>query len=285
MAYDDPLGGVRFPFYWDELVALCGKFGYNALPFHFHEVVLAAYFYHAIYKISGIISPHIVKSYNTMSKRTQINWDIHVASQVQAVLILYLALPLFGDETLARDTLSGYTPYAGFVCAMALGYFVWDSIMCLRYVSMFGIGFLMHGLAAGFVFLQGMRPYVMYYAPTFLMFEASTPFLNIHWFSSHLPEGTIPDWIQLINGLCLLVVFFGARIVWGLYQAWLFANDVFRPGRLGIVPWWVPVLILASNMLLNSLNVYWFSKMIRLVRRRLSGASINKNAATAKKSQ
>lgn len=284
MVFEDPFGGVRVPFY-DQVVKVCSDLGYNALPFHLHEVILAAYFYQAIYKLSGVISPRLIKSYRLMPKRTQINWDIHVASQVQAPLILYLSWPLFFDERLARDTITGYTPYAGFVCSMALGYFLWDSVMCLKYLKFFGPGFLAHGVAAGFVFLQGMRPYILYYAPTFLMFEASTPFLNVHWFATHLPAGTIPEWIQLANGALLMSTFFGARIVWGFYKAWQFAQDVFAPGNFGIVPAWSPVLILVANLILNFLNVYWFSKMISLVRKKLAGAPAKQEIDAIKKAQ
>lgn len=256
--------------------------GYHHLPHHIEEVFLSVAFYQAVYHVSSFLSPKLCQGYKTLSRRTQLNFDIHVVSQVQAVLILVLAYPLFGDKTLAADRVYGYTSYAGFVNATGLGYFAWDIYICLKHLDMFGIGFAVHGIGAGFVFLQCMRPFLAYYQPHFLLFELSTPFLNVNWFASHLPAGSIPFKYQKINGIFLLASFFLVRIVWGFYQALRVANDVF----LGAVvyervhPLWASVGVVVSNLALDVLNVYWFYKMLRLAKRALAAGS---GSAVAKK--
>jgi len=139
----------------------------------------------------------------------------------------------------------------------------------LRYVHLFGKGFLFHGLGSLLVFGQGLRPYIMYYAPIFLMFEVSTPFVNIHWFATYLPEGTIPNIVQTINGFLLMLTFFVCRILWGTYNAYFLIGDVFSPKGRAVQPLWVPVSVIGSNLALNILNIYWFYKMILLVKRLL----------------
>ena len=104
---------------------------------------------------------------------------------------------------------------------------------------------------------------------------------------------------QLYNGIVLLLTFFGCRLVWGTYQSIRVYQDVWAaiqsPGILvsfanstmsateksfnadaeimrfageGLVPVWLASTYLASNVVLNTLNFYWFGKMIETVRKR-----------------
>ena len=102
-----------------------------------------------------------------------------------------------------------------------------------------------------------------------MLYELSTPFLNLHWFLDKLDmTGSRLQWV---NGIVLLASFAGSRLVWGSYQSVRMYQDVWRairsPGELP-VPAWLAVAYLASNTLLSVLNVYWFGKMIRTVRSR-----------------
>jgi hypothetical protein len=68
--------------------------------------------------------------------------------------------------------------------------------------------------------LFGLRPFLMYYGPRVLMFELSTPFLNLnYWFDKY---GMTGSKAQLVNGVLLLASFAGARIVWGWGLTWDF---------------------------------------------------------------
>lgn len=243
--------------------------GYKVMPRHIHEILLAALIYHAIFLASSKLGPRLCRDYSALPERTRINFDIHVVSMVQCTLILALALPLFRDRNLT-DHVYGYTPYSGFVSAMAVGYFLWDSLVCIWYVRYFGIGFAVHGVVAGFVFLQGMRPMILHYCPHFLLFELSTPFLNINWFATHLPSSPVPFALRLANGLCLMATFFLVRIVWGFYMAPFVFRDLFMRFNNRTHPQWVAVTIVLSNLVLNSLNVYWFYKMQQVARRAIS---------------
>lgn len=281
MVFYDPLGNIKFPYFNQEVVAFSLNSGLRALPYHFHEILISFTFYTLTYVFSKLFSPYLVKSYNTLSKRNQINFNVHVVSMVQCVIILGLSAPLFNDPVLSKDRVDGYTPYCGFVISMATGYFIWDVLICIRYYNLFGFGFLLHGAGALLVFIQGLRPFTQYYAPIFLLFEASTPFVNIHWFAGHLSEGSIPEWVQKINGLILIIVFPAVRILWGFYQAARLAQDILKPSVRLSHPTWIAVSLLVSNILLDTLNVYWYYKMIAAVKRRLKMAK----EASLKKSE
>ena len=110
----------------------------------------------------------------------------------------------------------------------------------------------------------------------------------------------------MYNGIALIVTFFSCRLVWGTYQSFLVARDIWtglhtEPTVLSLVashnadvlngthnatlpaqysstmqyvtsstsvPWWLAAVYVGSNLTLNSLNFYWFFKMIDAVRKR-----------------
>ncbi|CAN6671174.1 hypothetical protein TRVA0_044S00562 [Trichomonascus vanleenenianus] len=276
MVFYDPFSGHQLPWFAEEISSLSLSMGFQALPSHAHEIVASFLFYQAVFMLSRVLSPVFCSSYSQLNGRTKVNFDIHVVSMVQCLLILALCVPLFGDEMLSADRVNGYTPYTGFVVAMAAGYFVWDSLVCAYYYKLFGPGFLVHGLASLFVFIQGMRPYIMYYTPIFLLFEASTPFVNIHWFASHLPKGTIPDWLYVLNGVLLIVTFFFVRVLWGFYHAYFVACDILSLRARQSHPLWLPIATLTANISLDTLNLFWLYKMVSLVVRRFSDSKTKK---------
>lgn len=134
-----------------------------------------------------------------------------------------------------------------------------------------------------------------YYATVFILYELSTPFLNIHWFFDKL--GMTGTKAQLYNGIILLATFFSARLIWGVGQSVMVWYDMYRaifvgpntefmsvtpvneklPGtedimmyakEAGPLPIWLAAIYLLSNITLNTLNFYWFAKMIKAVRKR-----------------
>jgi hypothetical protein len=162
------------------------------------------------------------------------------------------------------------------------------------------------------------RPFVNYYGPTFILYELSSPFLNIHWICDKL--NMTGSKIQFYNGIVLLFTFFGCRLCWGSYQSARVFYDVYRAifsphlaltdpafGKLSngttveasnipmgdimmfagdrSVPVWLAGCYLLSNVTLNGLNWFWFSKMIETLRKRFdpplgTRKAEDKNAAT-----
>jgi hypothetical protein len=127
-----------------------------------HEVLGAAYFYYLVQTrlspwLSSKLSPKI---YPNLNPRTQLNWDVHVVSFVQSVLVCATAIyvMLYDEERRNMNTeerVWGYTGGTGFVEAMGLGYFVYDLWITVQNLSMFGIGMLFHALSALTVFSFG----------------------------------------------------------------------------------------------------------------------------------
>ncbi|RDL38446.1 Uncharacterized protein BP5553_02786 [Venustampulla echinocandica] len=290
------------------------RVGFTTLPLHIHEVVVAFIGY---YFINIVLSPWISNllvpdKYNKLSRERKINWDVHVVSLCQSTLVNALALwVMWADEDRKnmdwQQRIWGYTGAAGMVQGLATGYFLWDLVVTLQNVRVFGLGMLAHAVSALIVFSFGFRPFVNFYGCTFILYELSSPFLNFHWFFDKMDM--TGSRAQLYNGIMLLFTFFSCRLVWGTYQTVRVYQDIWaaihhQPAGTGIhmdalnnsttaardaaagksaapihgdimrfageeyVPLWLAFTYLGSNIVLNTLNFYWFGKMIETVRKR-----------------
>jgi len=154
---------------------------------------------------------------------------------------------------------------------------------------------------------NSQRPFVNFYGCTFILYELSSPVLNFHWFFDKLNmTGSKPQLYNglmlLFTFFCCRLVwgtYQSLRVyqdVWralhhkpaaatihfdalnngtsaGLDAA---AGKSAAPIHGGImqfageeyVPLWLAFTYLGSNVVLNTLNFYWFGKMIEAVRKR-----------------
>ncbi|KAI8928230.1 TLC domain-containing protein [Entophlyctis helioformis] len=240
--------------------------GVKHLETHFWQMVLAAVACQTLMVVGGMLS-QASPFYTKLSPIKRASWRIHIVSSAVTATIPLLAAPLFFTKELADDKLFGYTYYAGVVYAIACGYFLWDTLVSLYYIQESGIGFVVHGLACFTVFTFSFRPFLQYYGSVFLMFEISTIFLNIHWFCDK--TGLTGSRLQWINGMILLAAFFFVRIVFGLYQSGHFFYTCFQ--RWEEVPVHMFLLYAVANVILNGLNLFWFTRMISSVTSRFKG--------------
>ncbi|KFX90741.1 hypothetical protein V490_06295 [Pseudogymnoascus sp. VKM F-3557] len=200
-----------------------------------------------------------------------------------------VAMPESLGQQHCSERVWGYTGASGMIQGLATGYFLWDLVITIQNVKMFGPGMLAHAVSALTVFSFGFRPFVNYYASTFILYELSSPFLNFHWFFDKL--NLTGSKRQLVNGILLLATFFGCRLCWGTYQSLRVYQDMWfavhhTPGATygktespihdelmqynaeEVLPLWLGITYLASNLVLNALNFYWFAKMIDALRKR-----------------
>jgi len=179
------------------------------------------------------------------------------------------------------------------VQGFAAGYFLWDCVVSVLHVDVMGVSSLVHAVCALGVTCIGFRPFANYYGLNFVLYELSTPFLNIHWFLDKL--GKTGSKVQLYNGFLLLASFAGSRLVWGSYQSALIYSDVWQawhttehstaqclkfaayqqrgagldiPVSCRSLPAWLAILYVGANTALSVLNFYWFWKMVKAVRKR-----------------
>jgi hypothetical protein len=141
---------------------LAKKLALPTLPIHAHEIIVAFAFYLWIQvKLSPWLSPKLFpKHYTKLSPRTKLNWDVHVVSFVQSVLICSLALYVMWADDERREMnwqgrVWGYTGSTGLIQSFGLGYFLWDLYITATNLSMFGVGMLMHAISALVVYSFG----------------------------------------------------------------------------------------------------------------------------------
>lgn len=271
MAFTDPLVSWLQPY--------ADAYGMHHLPTHVPTLIRSTLLWFAIQTLSAQVSPRLFpKTFAKLSRKTRISWDIHVVSFVHAALITPLAARIwwktrqtnalgFHTHPLAVDRLYGYDYETAQVYAIAQGYFLWDSIISILHE---GPGFIAHGIVALTAFTLVYHPIFMYDGMGFLLWELSTPFLNIHWFLDKL--GKTGSIYQLVNAVFLLSSYIGARLTFGVYNSFSFFKFVVAPSKPHhpSIPGHLMAFYLVGNVILNSLNFFWFRAMVRAVMKRFS---------------
>ncbi|CAJ0767517.1 18194_t:CDS:2, partial [Entrophospora sp. SA101] len=72
--------------------------------------------------------------------------------------------------------------------------------------------------------------------------------------------GKTGSFIQLVNGVCLLLSFFFFRIIFGIYMSYHALQSVLPV--ISKIPTSLCLIYGVSNIILNLLNIIWFKKMI-----------------------
>ncbi|OCF32604.1 hypothetical protein I317_00373 [Kwoniella heveanensis CBS 569] len=241
----------------------------NPLPLlgpHLPIFILSTIFFYAIQLASHRLSPKLVSKYAEFDKRTRIGWATHVVSMVHAILVIPLAFQCLQSTILSLDPVFGYDPFVGHVLAFSSGYFLWDTIDSLLNSS---IGFVVHGAACLAVYMFSFRPFLAGFGPPFLLWELSTPLLNIHWFMDKSGLSTRYPTFFLVNALLFMLVFFLARIVYGGANSVLFFQTMWTERHR--IPLHLHLIYCTGNLALNGLNWLWFSKMLKKMYARIQG--------------
>ncbi|KAJ2710213.1 hypothetical protein H4R19_003858 [Coemansia spiralis] len=213
--------------------------------------------------------------FDALTPRQKYDWGIRVVSQVHALVVVVLAVPIFFKEELLRDTIYGFDNYSAWVYTIVCGYFLWDIFVSIGDVKKLGIGFVVHAISSFGVFIMSFRPSLQYYGASFIMFEASTIFLNNNWWLDKL--GMTGSRLQLYNASILLGLYFVVRIVFGTTMSYLMFEDLRTKGTQ--TPAALYYFYRAANFAVLGLSYYWFYLMIAAVRKRFP----SKGSATQQK--
>jgi hypothetical protein len=151
---------------------LCNALHLYSLPLHIHEILSAFAVYHVIFEylappLSGFF---LAKQYTSLSRESKLRWNMHCVSMVQSVTICVLALWVTAVDEERRsmnheERMWGYTGAAGLVQALATGYFLFDLVVMIRHLDVFGVSMLTHALSClitytlGFVSLTNFQIY------------------------------------------------------------------------------------------------------------------------------
>lgn len=154
------------PFYLAASEALFRPFfdflSLQSLPLHIHEILFVFGVYHIIFEyIAPLLSSSLLSTkYKNLSYESTLRWNMHCVSMVQSVGICILALwTITMDEERKymnlEERIWGYTGAAGLVQALATGYFLFDLVVMVRYLEVFGLGMLAHALSCLLTYTLG----------------------------------------------------------------------------------------------------------------------------------
>lgn len=213
------------------------------------------------------------KIYESMSPKQRAGWNMRMTSSVHAILscaLAFTAIMAHDAPTDPEERIYKSWDAANFVLAMSTGYFVWDTHLCIAQYKTFGPEFLFHGVMCLIAYTGALTiPYIQYYGCVFLIFEASTPLVNLHWMLDKAGMAGHP--LQLANGALLLLVFFLIRIIYGFYMTYFHITDgmaAWGQATSAVRPLIVGYITINSSM--DLLNVYWFYGMVRSVKSRVN---------------
>jgi len=248
------------------------KLGLTKMPEYLPTVVTSFLVFTFIHRIvapsvSRIVAP---VSYGAIkTARTRNTWGIHFTSQINVVLLVSLSLWCMKTSTQDGsdhlDKAFGWDNHAGFTNAIAVGYFLWDALDSI--LNFIDTGYVIHGFACLAIYSLSFRPFSAYYAVRCLMWEASTFFLNNHWFLDKM--NLTGSTLQLVNGICLLVTFFCVRIIYGGIMSYRFFATLRHVSQ--DLPSIYLFVYTAGNLTLQGLNWYWLTKMVAALRKRFNG--------------
>ncbi|KAL4401556.1 lipid homeostasis protein [Malassezia pachydermatis] len=233
------------------------------LSIHLVSILRAMLLWWSVQLLSHGVSPKLFpRSFANMPARTRTQWDIHVVSFTHSMVVAPLALYFWLGIDESTDRLWGYDYTLGQMYALSLGYFVWDVIVSLRYE---GFAFVLHGVLGLVACILVYKPLFMFDGLGILIWELSTPFLNIHWFLDklHLTGSRI----QFVNALLLLLTYVGVRLLLGVYMSYSLITLIWTPTHRTL-PLGYKLLYTIGLPSLNVLNYMWFFKMVRAIRKR-----------------
>ncbi|KAI0064435.1 DUF887-domain-containing protein [Artomyces pyxidatus] len=206
-------------------------------------------------------------AWSKLSRRARGGWRTRVVSMAHALLIVPLAFRCLGSPQLDRDRAFGWDDSAGTLYAVTSGYFLWDTVDSLLVYE--GVGFVVHGAACFLIYISAFRPFLAYYGARFLLWELSTPFLNIHWFIDK--TGRTGSRLQLVNGALLLTTFAVVRLLYGGIMSYQFFQTIIGVrDEISAATFYGYAL---GNIILQSLNWFWFTRMISALRKRFTPAA------------
>ena len=172
---------------------------------------------------------------------------------------------------------------------VAAAYFIYDTYICVFRYAENGLPFLIHALLCCLAYLYPLLTGNMHYqGANFLCWECSTPFLYLRWvlikarFSS---EARRKSWQNVANML-FAFAFFACRIVCGPMQSWSYydasAWDMARGGSGGgRIPATVAWSYRSAMLVLNGLNYWWFSAIVRIGLGKGSKETVEASSPTA----
>lgn len=210
------------------------------------------------------------KSYKSLEASQQLQWvarapsSFHAVAAITTIGYTFLLTNSFGDPSNPSPYVFQTSTISITALSISLGYFITDSAMLILYYPAFGTGVMaLHHVAALASVLASLY-YQQGHAYTLLLLstEITTPFINLRWLLDKAGYSSHP--VYIINGLFTMCT-------WGFCRIYLFVSYFFtlayikHRSELSLMALPCQALVLLVPPLLLCLNVFWFTKMLKML--------------------
>jgi len=230
------------------------------------------FFFSVNFSVQVVCARHF-PPFNQLSPAKQLKFRSFSTSAIHSILAsaLCLALVVFPDTDIEADRVYGYSLRANRVFSITVGFFLYDLYNCFPPGGCIQWEFIAHHLASAVCYVFVQFPFLAYYAVRLLLYELSTPFLNLRQILLLLGHTGTPTlrFAEKSFGIVFVLV----RILMGVPLSALAFRDVYllvtegEPHSVGIVAYFT-----IANLGLNGLNLHWLRLLIRTARKK-RGAS------------
>jgi len=217
-----------------------------------------------LYKfINPFLTNLLVKDYKIFTETQKIDWSTRINSSINSFTVGTICIyMMIADHGLDANPLLYKSYLLKTNLSIVIGYLLSDTIIGIIHYKKIGDPFTMaHHLVSIYAFVYVLTLNVMPYFANFrLLAELSTPLVNIRWFLDALKYSKTSK-AFVLNGILMTLVFFIVRIVTMPIYWW-------KVYIVAITPLWSHmghfryVLIIVCAVL-DVINLYWFSKMVR----------------------
>lgn len=225
-----------------------------------------------IYIISGDLF-RLVDQYTVLPPSKQISCRLRFINLLYCFTVIPLSIIVIDDnDSITSDLLFGSSELTTLIMNIAIGYYIFDLLMCLvHYKESGGLFCLVHAFCCLGVYMNsivlddGDKPFLHYLGVQCLMFNTSTIFLHLHWFIKYTNIGDerFRYMLTMINDFFGVITFVYYRMINGAWISYvmfsLFYNhyDKVNIGQI--------LFYSMSNILLTLLNYVWFYKNLKKV--------------------
>ncbi|KAI4312504.1 hypothetical protein MLD38_037311 [Melastoma candidum] len=222
--------------------------------------------------LTHLISIFYFKCYSGLTKIQRTEWNNRGMSTIHAIFITALSVyfvfwsNLFSDQGVGLMTFRS-SALSTFTLGVSVGYFLSDlAVICWFYPSLGGMEYVIHhslsGIAVAYSMLSGEG---QLYTFMVLISEVTTPEINMRWFLE--TAGMKKSLAYLINGVLILLAWLVARILlfgYLFYHVYLHYHQIIQMHIFGYF------LVFGVPVALAVMNLRWFSKIVKGVRKTLA---------------
>ncbi|CAA6654548.1 unnamed protein product [Spirodela intermedia] len=226
-----------------------------------------------VYEVTRCFSSSRFQSYSRLSESQKIEWNNRGFSTFHAIVVaivsFYLVVisDLFKDGAHPELIIDRKSVVSDAIFGISLGYFIYDLRMILwRFPALGGVEYIVHhGLSLYSFSLALLSGQAHLYILMVLFSEITTPFVNLRWYLDL--SGLKSSKLYLWNGIALTLGWLFARIILFFF---LFGHMYHNFDQVKTMFTLGFYSLLAVPSTLAVMNIFWFWKILRGLKKALS---------------